>query len=99
MKVEAGIANQLYDNALRQTAPMSDAGSEGSFADALEAAARNIFQTLETSESQSVSAMSGEAEIQEVVEAIVSAEMALQSAVVIRDRMVEAYQEILRMPV
>jgi flagellar hook-basal body complex protein FliE len=34
-----------------------------------------------------------------VVTALASAEIALQSAVSIRDKVVESYQEILRMPV
>lgn len=49
---------------------------------------------------EAVAALSrGEGSAQAVVEAMAQAELALQTAVTIRDRVVEAYQEILRMPV
>lgn len=41
---------------------------------------------------------SGAVGAQSVVEALASAEMALQTAVTVRDRVVGAYQELLRMP-
>ncbi|WOI52944.1 flagellar hook-basal body complex protein FliE [Parvularcula sp. LCG005] len=40
----------------------------------------------------------GQFDAQSVVEALSQAEMALQTAVTIRDRVVGAYQELLRMP-
>ena len=40
----------------------------------------------------------GTVDTQSVVEAIAQAEMALQTAVTVRDRIVGAYQEVLRMP-
>lgn len=41
----------------------------------------------------------GEGSAQAVVEAMAQAELALQTAVTIRDKVVEAYQETLRMPI
>lgn len=41
----------------------------------------------------------GEADPQSVVVALANAEVALEAAVTIRNRIVEAYQELLRMPV
>ena len=41
----------------------------------------------------------GQADAHSVVEAMANAEMALETAVTIRNRVVEAYQELLRMPV
>ncbi|MGD1870052.1 MAG: flagellar hook-basal body complex protein FliE, partial [Neomegalonema sp.] len=43
--------------------------------------------------------MTGAADPQSVVEAMLEAEMAIETAVTVRDKVVEAYQEILRMPV
>lgn len=40
----------------------------------------------------------GAVDAQAVVEALAEAEMALQAAVTVRDRVVGAYQELLRMP-
>ncbi len=41
----------------------------------------------------------GQADAHSVVEAMANAELALETAVTIRNRVVEAYQELLRMPV
>ena len=46
-----------------------------------------------------VGAMQGSSDTQALVQSIAQAQMALETAVAIRDRVVEAYQEILRMPV
>jgi flagellar hook-basal body complex protein FliE len=40
-----------------------------------------------------------EADLTEVVQAVTSAEVTLQTVVSIRDRLVSAFQEIMRMPI
>ena len=45
------------------------------------------------------SAVAGEADLTDVVTAVSNAEMTLQTVVTVRDRVVAAYQEILRMPI
>jgi flagellar hook-basal body complex protein FliE len=44
-------------------------------------------------------AISGGGNLTEVVTAVARAELALQSTVAIRDRVVQAYQDIMRMPI
>ena len=43
--------------------------------------------------------MTGRADPHSLVEALSATELAVETAVVLRDKVVEAYQEILRMPV
>ena len=102
MNTESTLASQLYRQSLNQasvTQPEDSLEQSISFSDALEAAASDMLNTVQKGEATSGAAMAGEADVQTVVEALVAAEMALQTAVVFRDRLVEAYQEILRMPV
>ena len=47
----------------------------------------------------SLKAVAGEAELSEVVTAVANAETALQTVVTVRDRIITAYQEIMRMPI
>ena len=55
-----------------------------------------IFEKVEvTTQAMSV----GQGDAHAVVEAMATAEVALETAVTIRNRVVEAYQELLRMPV
>ena len=44
-------------------------------------------------------AMTGQVETHRLVQTLAEAEMAMETVVAIRDKVVEAYQEILRMPV
>jgi len=55
-----------------------------------------VFENVETT-SQAMSMGTGDPH--SVVEALATAEVALEAAVTIRNRVVEAYQELLRMPV
>ena len=43
--------------------------------------------------------MTGEANIHQLIEALTSTQSAVETVAAVRDRVVEAYQEILRMPV
>lgn len=103
MDIQSSFASQLYERASRVG---TGAGSgepapamTESFADSLARAAQEITETLQRGEDTARAAVGGEGDAQAVVEALTSTEMALQTAVTLRDRVVEAYQEILRMPV
>ncbi|MGL9621798.1 flagellar hook-basal body complex protein FliE [Bradyrhizobium sp. U531] len=55
--------------------------------------------TLKAGEAASISAMQGKESTRKVVEALMSAEQALQTAVAVRDKVVQAYQEVVRMSI
>jgi flagellar hook-basal body complex protein FliE len=44
-------------------------------------------------------ALAGKADVGQVVQAISAAETTLQATIAVRDRVVQAYQEIIRMPI
>lgn len=98
MKVETSIASALYGRAREATGNAQDTAGAG-FSEALEKALQKMRASLEGGEKAASAAMQGKGDTQSVVEALAMAEMALETAVVVRDRVVEAYQEILRMPV
>ena len=51
------------------------------------------------SEQVTADAMMGQADLTDVVMAVNNAELTLQTVVAIRDKVIEAYQEIIRMPI
>ncbi|MDC0660146.1 flagellar hook-basal body complex protein FliE [Leisingera sp. SS27] len=55
--------------------------------------------TLQSSEQVSVQAMTSQADPHALVQALAQTELAVETAVTVRNKVVEAYQEILRMPV
>lgn len=65
----------------------------------LSAAARDFAAVMEQADATALGAMQGRNDTQALVQSIAEAQMALETAVAIRDKVVEAYQDILRMPV
>ena len=62
-------------------------------------AAGDFAQTFKNAEETAIEAMAGNADPHAMVEALANTQIAVETAVTVRDRVVEAYQEILRMPV
>lgn len=70
-----------------------------SFSELVRDAAATAAQTTREAERMTVQASLGRADLTEVVTAVSAAEVTMQAVVAVRDRVVTAYQEILRMPI
>jgi flagellar hook-basal body complex protein FliE len=70
-----------------------------SFSQVLEQVSSEAVNSLRAAEATSISALQGQASTMEVVEAIKSAEQTLQTATAVRDKVVQAYQEVSRMAI
>jgi flagellar hook-basal body complex protein FliE len=70
-----------------------------SFSTAITQALDQAVQTGKTADSQAMKAVSGSGNLTDVVTALSHAEMTLQTATAIRDRVVQAYQDIMKMPI
>ncbi|KIU36151.1 flagellar hook-basal body protein FliE [Methylobacterium radiotolerans] len=81
---------------IRQTSP---AAAASGFGDLLMQIAGQMRDTVKTGEAAAISGIQGKASTQAVVEAVMSAEQSLQTAVAIRDKVVAAYLEIVRMAI
>lgn len=75
------------------------APGSGSFSAMLEQALDSTVQSARAADTASVQALTGQAGVTDVVLAVSRAELALQTTVALRDRVVSAYQEIMRMPI
>jgi flagellar hook-basal body complex protein FliE len=69
------------------------------FGATLQRALEGVVDAGHEADAQSLKAIAGGGNITEVVTAVSRAELALQSTVAIRDRVIQAYQEIMRMPI
>ncbi len=96
MDVKTSFVSQAYANARSAAAPQpkGDGVAEG-FAKV----AGNMMSTLQEHEATARAAMVGGADPHALVQALASSQMAVETVATVRDRVVEAYQEILRMPV
>jgi len=101
MDIRSLQALRSYGQASQLVKPAPTQGDKPAqnFTDVAKTVAADIGQTLKTAESTASAALVGKADPHAVVEAMAAAEMTLETAVTIRDKVVEAYQEILRMPV
>jgi flagellar hook-basal body complex protein FliE len=95
----AAYANAAKSLAGGDTAVGADAANGDTFGDLLKKAASESVKAGDASEKQSLLATAGKANVTDVVEAVSSAEVTLQAVTAVRDRVVSAYQEILRMPI
>lgn len=70
-----------------------------SFEDMVKEAGRNALETIHAGDRAAVAGLKGEISTQEVVEATRAMETALQVTLAVRNKVVDAYTEILRMSV
>ena len=81
------------------TGQVTGAADAASFSDALEGALTDAIGKLRQAEKVSISGVAGNASAQEVVEAVMEAQQKLQTAIAVRDKVVEAYLEVSRMQI
>jgi len=74
-------------------------GAGGGFADLMTDALSSARDTGLKAEGDATQALKGEVSLHEVVTSVTSAEVTLQTVVAMRDRVISAYNDILRMPI
>lgn len=93
MDIRTAFATQSYAQTREIAAPEAQEG--GVFSQL----AKGFVETLDVGEATARAAMTGGADPHALVEALAASSLAVETATTVRDRVVEAYQEILRMPV
>ena len=102
MAINPADAIRAFNQAARLGAEGLDAPKApkgDSFSELLGKVAENVVTSGKNAEAMTAKAVAGEAEILEVVSAVSNAEMTLQTVVAVRDRVMSAYQQIMRMPI
>jgi len=78
-------------------APAAPVGTD--FSSVLADLTSSAVNTLKAGESTAISGIQGQVPVQQVVESVMSAEQALQTAIAVRDKLVAAYQQISQMQI
>jgi flagellar hook-basal body complex protein FliE len=81
------------------TKTVSDAAGGENFAAMLKDALGAVAQTARKSDAQAQAMAAGKANIVDVVTAVAETEVAIEALVSVRDRVIQAYEEIMRMPI
>ncbi len=69
------------------------------FGSLLKGVVDGVAQSGQKAESQALAAATGKTDIVDVVTAVAESEAALETLVAVRDRVIAAYEEIMRMPI
>lgn len=104
--VNIARAAQLYTQAQQtgiapNTIPQQDTqpAQQGTFSTLVQGYLNQAQQIGQASEQVSVQGVMGQADLAQVATSVSEAELTLQTVVAIRDKVVDAYKEILRMPI
>lgn len=73
--------------------------ADGTFSRMVQESAQSTIDTIRDADAAAQAGLRGELGVQEVVESTLAAEASLKTVVGVRDKMVQAYQQIMRMPV
>ncbi len=95
----ANAYRQAAANAVQPGMEARAAQPGKSFRELVSDVAESLTQTGTAAEKATAQAMTGKADLNEVVMAVANADVALQTVVAVRDRVIQAYQDILRMPI
>ena len=100
-------ANAAYQAASRVGTGAAETGAQAalgeaggaSFADALSSALKDAVGTMKVGEVSAAQGAAGHGDVVQVVNAVTAAELTLETVVAIRDRVISAYQDIMKMPI
>ncbi len=105
MPMPAAAAANAYASLARLTDPAAafakaTGGESGpNFSSVLKEALNAVNEAGRSSDAQSQSMAAGKANIVDVVPAVAETEVAVSALVSVRDKVVQAYEEIMRMPI
>lgn len=107
MAIDPASAAAAYRaNAARITKAVQDAAgmeapdqTKSNFMDLVKSTVEGAITSNQNAENLSREAIAGRAELSDVVTSVAQAEVTLNTVVAIRDKVISAYQEIMRMPI
>jgi flagellar hook-basal body complex protein FliE len=104
MAIDSIRAAQSYADAIRvargaQSTDEMPAARPAAFASLVQSAIAETSGALRAGEQAAASVAAGEASLVDVATAVSAAEVSLETAIAVRNKVVEAYLEIMRMPI
>jgi flagellar hook-basal body complex protein FliE len=93
------LSETVNQTSLPGSTSAAPAAGQPSFDNVLSQLTGSVTGKLENAEAVSLKSMTGDVPTRDVVNAVMDAEKSLQTAIAIRDKIVQAYLEISRMPI
>ena len=104
MTVDALNAAKAYGHQMKlmknagESSESEDSGGSP-FLQMVENAAKNVVDTQTKSEATQLQSLTGKAELSNLVTAVANAELTLNTVVAVRDRVINAYNDIIKMSI
>ncbi len=103
MTVNALSAANAYRNQLKlqndiADAPAQEEANKPSFSNLLKEGLESAVDTQYKSEAMKMDSMTGKVDLADLVTAVTNAELSLNTVIAVRDKVIGAYQDIIRMP-
>ena len=95
----AGIPSLASTIPTGPAATAAQAAGAPDFASVLSNMASQTVTAVKTGEDMAIKGLQGQAPVQDVVQAVMSAQTSLQTALAIRDKAITAYQDLTRMTI
>jgi flagellar hook-basal body complex protein FliE len=104
MRSDFAAAAKFYEQVAQTAKPLGNGmeprPTEGpSFTDFLKQAGTETVDSLKQGEAQTIQGLAGKAELADVIAAVSQADLSLQTVVAVRDKVIAAYQDIMRMAI
>ena len=100
MAIDPVSAARAYQQAAQASQSSGLGGGDSvDFGNLVQEAIRQAGSSTTQAEHQALAVAGGQGDIVDVVTAIAAAETQLQTVIAVRDQVIQAYQEILRMPI
>jgi flagellar hook-basal body complex protein FliE len=99
--INSANAIAAYSNTARAAVPTAELRPQPgpTFSNLVENQAQQTLNDLHVAEKATIQGVTGKADLTDVVTAVSSAEATLQTVVAVRDRVIGAYLDILKMPI
>ncbi|PCI45772.1 MAG: flagellar hook-basal body complex protein FliE [Alphaproteobacteria bacterium] len=100
MNIKALDAANAYANVIKNQGIGTGRGQgTGTFSEVLKSAITDTSDAINVSANTGIEAMNGKADLVDVVTSVQNAEMVLETVVAVRDKVIAAYQDIIKMPI
>jgi flagellar hook-basal body complex protein FliE len=96
------VAANAYAALARMTAPGAASGAETggqSFSALLKDAVGSVLEAGRKSDAQTTAMTNGKANVMDVVTAVAETDVAVSTLVSVRDRVIQSYEDIMKMPI
>jgi flagellar hook-basal body complex protein FliE len=95
----ASLARMMQSGGAEKGAQAGGAGAGPSFSALLKDAVGSVLDAGKKSDAQTMAMTSGKANVMDVVTAVAETDVAVSTLVSVRDRVIQSYEDIMKMPI